>query len=435
MTTRRCKQAAFATTLALYAAVGFWLQVRHGFILGDALSRVSSAQSAVFSRDPHLAAIGFIFTPLTAIVEIPAVLVSPLFPAMTERAFAGSLMSALFMAGAAVQVLSLGVDRGLDRGFILSITALFALNPMVVFYGSNGMSEAPFVFFVLWAVRRIVAWRGDDDVHHLVAAGFIAMGLAYLTRYDAVAVVAAAGVIVGVTTYRRAPDGPRLQRAAIDLLMVSGPGLASFTGWAATSWLITGEPFAQFSSQYGNAAIIEQTGGSAAGGLVPGLTFAVVCILLLTPTLPLLAVAAGVLRLGRPTWSVLVPPIGMFGAVLAFQAYSYASGSTFPFLRFYVVALPFAACLAVLAVPDGVIAPAKRRGRFAPPTPAPGRRPGPIRYAAVAAGFGLCVASTGWAMSQPTYGRLDSSNMPWIAPSSPYLPCSTGNTTSRRSRS
>ena len=53
---------------AVYLAVGYWLQVRHGFILGDALSRVSAAQGALFSRDPHLAAIGFIFTPLTAMV-------------------------------------------------------------------------------------------------------------------------------------------------------------------------------------------------------------------------------------------------------------------------------------------------------------------------------------------------------------------------------
>lgn len=48
--------------LAVYLAVGYWLHVRHGFILGDALSRVSAAQSVLFSRDPHLAAIGFIFT-------------------------------------------------------------------------------------------------------------------------------------------------------------------------------------------------------------------------------------------------------------------------------------------------------------------------------------------------------------------------------------
>src|SRR4051812_27072392 len=33
--------------------------------------------------------------------------------------------------------------------------------------------------------------------------------------------------------------------------------------------------------------------------------------------------------------------------------------------------------------------------------------------------------------SQPTYGIPDSSSRPWIAPSSPSLPCRTGTTTSR----
>src|SRR6185503_2411806 len=164
----------FFASLVLYLAVGYWLQVRHGFIIGDALSRVSAAQSVLFSRDPHLAAIGFIFTPLTAMVQIPAVLLSPLWPEMTERAFSGTIMSAVFMAGGVVQILGMGTDRGLPRSYVLAITALFALNPMIVFYGANGMSEAPFIFFVTWAVRRLIMWMVDDDVHHLIVAGGIA---------------------------------------------------------------------------------------------------------------------------------------------------------------------------------------------------------------------------------------------------------------------
>lgn len=49
---RRLLVAVFFVCFALYAAVGYWLQVRHGFIIGDALSRVAAAQSVLFSRDP-----------------------------------------------------------------------------------------------------------------------------------------------------------------------------------------------------------------------------------------------------------------------------------------------------------------------------------------------------------------------------------------------
>jgi hypothetical protein len=403
MSDHRMKVMAYVLAFSVYAAAGYWLQVDNGFIIGDALSRVSAAQSVLFSRDPHLAAIGFIFTPMTAMLQMPAVLLSPLWPDLTERAFAGSLMSAAFMAGCVVQVMGIGTDRGLPRAYIIVITALFALNPMIVFYGSNGMSEAPFVFFLTWAVRRLIMWMVDDDVHHLIVAGGIAMGLAYLTRYDAVACVAAAGIVVGTTTYLRARTPPRLRRALLDVVLVSGPGLAAFLGWPATSWLITGLAFAQFSSQYGNAAILEQS-GQTVPNFGDGIAFAAACMLLLAPTLVPIALWAGVIRLRRPYWPTLIVPLALFGAVLAFQAYSYASGQTFPFLRFYIAAVPFSACLAMLAVPEREFLPAKRRGRHAPAPPdAPARRRGWLAYAPVALVFAVSVPVAAWGMSLPRY--------------------------------
>lgn len=404
MSDRRLKQLIFGIALVAYTALGYWLQVRNGFILGDALSRVQAAESVLYSRDPHLAAIGFIFTPLSAMVEIPVMLLTPIWPDLAARAFAGTLMSAVFMAGAVVQIFSIGSDRGLPRSYVTIITVLFALNPMIVFYGSNGMSEAPFIFFVTWSVRRLILWMVDDDVHHLVAAGGIAMGMAYLTRYDAVGTVAAAGFLVGTTTFLRARNTPRFRRALLDLLLVSAPGFVAFIGWAAASWLITGDAFAQFSSQYGNSAILKQSGGAAAATFGDGLVFAAVCVTLLAPTLIPIALWAGYLRWRRPNWGVLAVPLLMFGAVLAFQAYTYASGGTFPFLRFYIVAIPLAACLSLLAVPDGAFAAPKRLGRYAPvPTGVPGTRKTRVGYAAVALAFAVCVPVAAWGMTLPAY--------------------------------
>ncbi|MGW9169778.1 hypothetical protein ACWGPP_19170, partial [Agromyces sp. NPDC055657] len=164
----RLKLTIFVAMLFVYLAVGHWLQVQHGFIMGDTLSRVVATQSVLFSRDPHLAALGFIFTPVAAMVQIPAVALGAVWPDIAGRAFAGTIMSATFMAGAAVQMLSMGTDRGLPRAYSVTLTLLFALNPMIIFYGSNGMSEAPFIFFMTWAVRRLIMWMVDDDVHHLV---------------------------------------------------------------------------------------------------------------------------------------------------------------------------------------------------------------------------------------------------------------------------
>ena len=399
---RRLKTLAFVVPFVGYLAVGYWLEVRNGFILGDALSRVSAAQSVLFSRDPHLAAIGFIFTPLTAMVQVPIIALSPIWPALAERAFSATMMSALFMAAAVLQVLSMGIDRGLPRWYTVTIATLFAVHPMIAFYGANGMSEAPFVFFMAWSVRRLIMWMVDDDVHHLIAAGGIAMGLAYLTRYDALACVAAAGLLVAGTTYRRAPRPPRMRRAVLDLVIISGPGVAAFIGWAIASWLITGEAFAQFTSEYGNKAILEQSGATGPG-LLGGLSFAAVCILLLAPMLIPLGVWAGFIRWHRPRWSMLIPPVAIYGAALAFQSGTYALGGTFGFLRFYVIAVPFAATLAMLAVPDGTFVPAIRPGRNAAPEPTIPTTRYRGGYAAAAAAMAVCVLVAGWGMNQPRY--------------------------------
>ncbi|WP_020108706.1 glycosyltransferase family 39 protein [Nocardia sp. 348MFTsu5.1] len=413
LSSRRLSVIIYLVTAVVYLGVGYFLGVHHGFLLGDALSRVSAAQSVLFSRDPHVAAIGFIFTPLTALVQLPTVALSGIWQPMTEFAYSGSIMSSLFMAGAAVQIFGIGSDRALPRTFTLFITAVFAFNPMILFYASNGMSEAPFIFFTCWAVRRLIAWATDDDVHHLAAAG-IALALGYLTRYDAVAAIAAASILVGAITAARSAKHLRWKRAMLDGGLIVLPGFFAFLGWAVTSWLITGQAFAQFSSQYGNSAILQQSGTQTPTEFIPGLEFALTSTVMLAPTLIPLAILSGVAGWWRHDWVPLLFPLFVFGAVLTFQAYSYASGSTFGFLRFYILALPMAATMAVLLLPPRACTITKRRGKYAPrqslsPDRFPGspNRTGRLRvwsaFTASALLLAVTVPSSAWAMSNPEH--------------------------------
>jgi hypothetical protein len=178
--------------------------------------------------------------------------------------------------------------------------------------------------------------------------------------------------------------------------------LLAFTGWAIASWLITGEAFAQFTSEYGNKAILAQS-GTTGPGFLPGLGFAASCILLLAPTLVPIFAWAVFIRWRRPRMSMLVPPLAIFGAALLFQSVTYAAGGTFPFLRFYIIAVPLTATLALLAVPDGVFVRAIRPGRHALP---PAREPSTRSrggYAGVAAAFAVCAVVAAWGMSLPRY--------------------------------
>ncbi|WP_295647554.1 ABC transporter [uncultured Dietzia sp.] len=346
----------FLLAAAGYLAVGLYLALGVGYLQGDALSRVADTRAALLSRDPHLAAIGFIFTPLTALAQLPLVWLSEWFPQLTRWGLTSIAVSAPAMAGAVVQVHAIARERRCPAWMTWLLTAAFALHPMIIYYGANGMSEALFVFFVVWAVRRLVRWMTTDDVHDLIVAG-LALGLAYLTRYDALAATGTATLLVAAVAWYRSRRGAV---AVLDGLLVAAPTVLAFVVWSATSWLITGSALAQFSSRYGNAAILEQSGGGSAGGL-EAIAFSAAEIIVTAPALALVGAVCVTLAARRrdPEPLALLLPL----AVLAFATLAYLRGLTFPFLRFYIIAVPLLVLCAVFLAP--------RHGRMR------ARRPGP----------------------------------------------------------
>lgn len=372
--TRRQTLLWFAAIWLAYLLVGAYLALVVQFHFGDALSRVQSAQSVLFSRTPHLSAIGFVFSPLTTIVQLPLTALSGWWPALTTSGMSGVIMSSGFMAGSVIQVAGISSDRGLNRTVTTLITVCYALNPMVLLYAANGMSEAPYLFFLGWAIRRLIRWVDTDDVHELIVAG-IALGLSYLTRYDGGAATLAAAAVVGMVTFRRSERELRWSRTALDVVLIAAPGALAFVVWATAGWLITGDAFAQFTSEYGNAAIVAAAGATNPGPAV-ALAFSFTEIAILAPLLPLLLITVFVARTLRRRLLPLLPPVLLIGAVLTFQILGYARGSTFGFLRFSLTVVVLSAAVALLAVPAQRSLPTRRPGRHAaiPPSTAPPSR-------------------------------------------------------------
>ncbi|MBD0323496.1 MAG: ABC transporter, partial [Aldersonia sp.] len=134
-----------------------------------------------------------------------------------------------------------------------------------------------------------------------------------------------------------------------------------------TSWLLTGELLTQFTSQYGNTAILEQEGAIVPSAM-DALEFAAAETFILVPALAALLVVGGVVALLRRDLEAVVAPL-IFGTELAFQTWSYLSGSTFGFLRFYITAIPLACVLVLQLAPIRGQIPRRRPGRFAQPRP------------------------------------------------------------------
>lgn len=354
-------QALFLGFLALYALIAAWLVLGEHSVMEDAISRVANASYVVDSRQPKLANVGFVWTPLPSLLVLPFLPLQHLWPALVGQGLLANALSAVAMA-ASVRVLhGLLGDLRVGKRVSLALAVLFGLQPMIVWFGANGMTEALLVLFLLLASRNLVRWRGDGDPRHLMAAGaWLALG--YLSRYEVLAAGCAAVVLViGLTwTRTRGTRAERRSAAAADALLVGSPLVAAFLLWAGASWATVGHPFEQFSSEYGNSALVSSEGMAASTNT--GLL--VVQLLVLAPLLPIALVGAAYRAGSRRDLSVL-PPVFLLGAVLAFEAMIYTAGSLFGFLRYQIAAIPLFFVLVGFLLAEGpfpaVVAVGRRR--------------------------------------------------------------------------
>ena len=335
----------FWSCLAVYLAIAFYVTlIVHSQGLGqDGVSRVAIANRILFSGDPHLAAVGFVWSPLPELVLVPLVALKSVWPALVQDAFAGNIVSALFMAGAAYQVYRFLEEVGVRRWVRWLLTATFALHPMIVLYAVNSMSEAMFIFFLLLVARHLQRWLRTQEISALVSTAFY-LAMLYLSRYEATAAAAAVVVIVGFATFMRTTSAtrPRVRAALLNSFIVVAPFATAFVLWALTSWLITGTAFQQLSSSYGNAAQLQSRGLSTSltlGQEVAASSQALHWMLALEPFLPIVIVACVAVVVWRRDWVALATP-AVLGAVLAFMFWAQVSGSVLQLLRYFIVVIP-----------------------------------------------------------------------------------------------
>lgn len=341
--------ALFSLLTIGYIVIGTVLSMRYSLSDPDGPSRVADAAYVIFSRDPHLGAVGFIWNPLPSFVEIPILPLKYLWYPIQSYGVAGIIQSALFMAGSAVLVRRMALHLGLPPWSRRTVVIGFALNPMIVDFGANGMSEASMIFFATWACYRLLRWFRSGHVLELSVAG-LAFGLGYLSRYEILASAASASVAVAAVTtsrYRHANPEATLRSGAVrglhNVLILLFPAGLSFGGWAIAGWLLTGQPFAQFSSQYGNTSQLA-TRNSTGDSTKQIASWIVQAMISLEPLLLVVVVVAIFLAVRRRRPDVLAP-LACFGGIIAFEALAQLKGFTFGWFRFYICTVPLTCVL------------------------------------------------------------------------------------------
>ena len=399
------RRLAFLVPLAASLPAAWVLVFRYHSIYNDALSRLANGYYVLYSRDPHLAAIGFVWNPLPSLVDIPLLLFKGVWAPLSRDAFAANLISCLFYALGCWQLYRYFEDLRLGRAFRWALWLAFAANPLIFYYGVNGMSESLFIFTLIVTTRYLSRWLEDGSTRSLIVSG-VALGIAYIDRNEAIAPAAAAGLAVAVVSYLRTRGQQFERRRAVltDLYLFLSPFAVSFAFWAITSWVIVGHPFEQFSSQYGNAAQIKAAGPKAFQPTMTGrFAYAAHAVETVAPLLIVILLIALIRMLAVRDWRPLAP-IAVPLAVLAFEVVAYTNKQIFPWYRYYIYACPaavmIAGCVAARSVidltdPGTLRLPGKLR------VPRRLRKPGRVMIGTLCA----LMATTGGVTTALTLGR------------------------------
>jgi hypothetical protein len=351
----------------LYLGLGGYLALALHAFHGDAYSRVANAYYVLFSRDPHLAAIGFVWTPLPSLFELLFLPAKIVWPGIAQLGLPAVLMSATFMALAVREMDLILRDFGLGRRTRLALVVAFAIHPAIVYYGAIGTSEAPTLFFALLACRNLARYAVTPSTASLVGVGFALAG-AFLTRYEAVPAAVGVAAMILLLGLLRLPGTTRerLARAGADLIVALIPFILVFVGWSLASWLIVGSPFTQFTSDYGNSSqmrVWASQGANEIGlALGPSIVLAGLRLGALSIAAPLALVFAIWALAVRRDYRVLA--IGaVLGPPLAFMVLAYVLHVLAPWLRYFISIVP----LGILLVGIALSTPA-RVPRAASPT-------------------------------------------------------------------
>ena len=257
--------SVFGVFAAIYFIVGYEVVVELNVVNFDSLSRLAHAYFVWWNDPAKLAAIGFVWPPVQTLIYLPFALFSDLATSLAALPAA----SATFMAGTVLMVSHALRAVGVPWLARWPLLLAFGLNPMILYYGANGMAEAVYLFFLSFAIFFLIRWRQTHQNHLLAFVGF-GVGLSMLSRYEILpfAIVFAVGIaFVIMTTWERSDRARSIESG---LVLYLAPVIYFGLTWLFFNWLILGDPlyFLSFGATTADVATSQQNvGGLAARDL------------------------------------------------------------------------------------------------------------------------------------------------------------------------
>jgi hypothetical protein len=249
----------FVVAAVFYGYVGYRTTIGSHVVVFDALDRLAGAYLVWHNDPPKLAAVGFVFPPITTMSLLPFAIVKPFATSLVAL----PVVSATFAAGTVVVL-----DRTLARCDIVPrlrypLLAAFGLNPFWLFYAGNGMSEVVYSFFLAFMLYSFISWYATTEPRYLIAAGF-ALSILVVVRYAFIVWAVLLAVLIGVALIRR---GARRIEVEGSVIAFAAPIMYVLALWVLFNTLIIGDPFGWVTNTLTSTQAINSTGVTGAGSL------------------------------------------------------------------------------------------------------------------------------------------------------------------------
>jgi len=342
---------------------------------GDAMSHLLIARRVLLADTPGLGQLGGVWLPLPHILMLPLIWSDWAF----YSGFAGSVVMMISYVLCAVFVYKTIFYLTYRHWAAACGTAVFALNPNVLYLQSTPMTESLMFATMMGAVYGLLRWIQTDDndeFHHLylLGAGTSAL-LCALTRYEGwTLAIALAGVVLYSSLTHLAPKA-RLLIAGFLMgsILIGGYAIAHFglllallivpavllgyaglrrayaqnnwdrteghllafgvlaiTGplaWMMWNWAIFGSPFAFQTGQYAKPSLWVSSGEKAVHSIVISLhTYEIATVDNLTPVVAIAAVLGLIFYLWRTRLSAESLPVLALLSMLPFFVVSLYKG-------------------------------------------------------------------------------------------------------------
>lgn len=336
----------FGIFLVIYFLLAYHLVFDLHYAFGDAVTRTEKPFLVLYDNEPKLASIGFIWPPLPSLVQIPFI---AMFKGIAVYGFAGKLVTVFFGALNVVLIYFFLERMPIRQWQKLILVLCYGLNPMILFYAINGMSETTFLFFVIGIAWHFYRWQQDKRFYHLLAMG-VALSLAFLTRYETFALIASVGVLVflTVTFFTKRQEEKKLPlvkqiKNGLDLTtFVLMPAIITVIAWAGVNWLIMGDPLHFFHGEYSVSEQSNSIGGEAMSvshDILKSIWYSYKRVAILFPAFSLFSLII-IISIRQYSW--LRTSMFMLALTIpAFEVLVHFLGKSFGWLRFFIYSIPF----------------------------------------------------------------------------------------------